>query len=642
MSIRIKQPEALYETGERELNEDFIFPLMNEASTEEKIFIVADGEGGAQAGDVGSKLLALTMAKYFQHPGPKGEVSQEFLDQALKISEGALSAHKDGHPEAKHMAMSMALLHLGDSKATLAWIGTARVYYYDSENSKLVNPENHIDQEVLGKQDLITGSENPQKLNSFSIPASELNPGDFFLLVTDGVRDQLNESHLETLFTSSSVSTQQYNPQRVAAEINDLIQNFTKDNYSAYIIQLDDKEKDVVAAAPMGSTKKESKSKDKRRESGEPEEGTKQGDIARALTVAILAIFVISLLGWGGYQYFSNPYPRYISKGDKAMNAQDYEEARRYYTKALESTKDPAKELNARNNLEKINIAMMSSPDGRVNSAQKFIEEGNFEPGIELYKVVLDVMEKQGDKLQADQIRILLGEAYLRQGNVVYDSVEAANKCKLSYPIYEKGLTLLDLAGNNSTETELVSEANKRALACGKEIGKVPSQPDGMNTRQMAPKKETPPAAKTDEKVAKIVPNARVTQPSNSVELSKWLAAGKRLFVQARSSNSDYQYRQAVDNLTNSGAALDGSGAYMLSFIYHSGLGVQKDERKALEYAQKSANMGWPAGQFYYGHLLLLREYPRDTLTAIQSLRKSADQNYVQAIEKLQQLGAKY
>jgi TPR repeat protein len=77
----------------------------------------------------------------------------------------------------------------------------------------------------------------------------------------------------------------------------------------------------------------------------------------------------------------------------------------------------------------------------------------------------------------------------------------------------------------------------------------------------------------------------------------------------------------------------------MLAFLYHAGLGVEKDKSKALKYAQKSALKGWAAGEYLYGHLLLLRQYPRDTLTARQSLKKAADQNFLQAIERLQEIG---
>ncbi|MEZ4851591.1 MAG: tetratricopeptide repeat protein [Bacteroidia bacterium] len=133
-----------------------------------------------------------------------------------------------------------------------------------------------------------------------------------------------------------------------------------------------------------------------------------------------------------------------------------------------------------------------------------------------------------------------------------------------------------------------------------------------------------------------------LTQPTQSpekaAELEKYLATGKRLFVKARSSESGYEYRTSADNLENAMPNLDGPGAYMLAFMYHSGLGVDKDETKALKYAQISALKGWAAGQYLYGHILLLRQYPRDSVTAIQSLTKAADQNYLDAINRLSEL----
>jgi len=671
MSIKIKQPEALYELGGRELNEDFVYPLMNEANPDERLFMVSDGEGGAQAGDVGSKLLTLTMAKYFQHPGPKGDVDQEFLDKALSMSEAALTAHKDGHPEAKHMAMSLALLHLGEEQVSLAWLGSSRVYYYNSEKSILLNPHSPEVQGNEAQQDLITGSESPQKLHLHQIPNEEINSGDFFLLVTDGVRDQLNDRNLETLFKSSSVSTQQYNPERVATEINNLIQNFSKDNYSAYIVQVaDTEEKNSAEAVPLTSKKEKKENsvlasfrKNKAsKESKEPaatvnavkeeneakkdEEPDKQRDLIRIGSVVALVIFLLFLIGYGGYNYFNNAFDRQMSRGNSAMEQQDFEEARNYFTKALQGTDDPAEKQRARNQLERLDILSKDQPDDRLQSADKFMEEGQFESAINLYETVIKGLDNQQDQARANQVRTLLAEAYIKQANQVYDSVEAAKKCELAYPIYQEGLILLDQPGVTSSQNEMIALANRRSSQCGKELGEKPVKPDGINARKVGPAiaQKTESEEKTTEVVRSVSPNtnARVRQPAESSELKKWLAAGKRIFVKARASGSEYQYREAAESLENAGPMLDGSGAYMLSFLYHMGLGVEKNESKALSFAQKSANKGWPAGQFYYGHLLLLRQYPRDTVTAIQSLRKSADQNYRDAIERLQILGARY
>ena len=84
---------------------------------------------------------------------------------------------------------------------------------------------------------------------------------------------------------------------------------------------------------------------------------------------------------------------------------------------------------------------------------------------------------------------------------------------------------------------------------------------------------------------------------------------------------------------------LDGSGAYLLATIYHEGKGGVKDEEKALRYAQLAARKGWASGQYYYGHLLLLRQFPRDTITAVQSIRQAADKNYPAAGNRLLEFG---
>ncbi|MEL6652889.1 MAG: hypothetical protein AAFQ87_18970, partial [Bacteroidota bacterium] len=99
-----------------------------------------------------------------------------------------------------------------------------------------------------------------------------------------------------------------------------------------------------------------------------------------------------------------------------------------------------------------------------------------------------------------------------------------------------------------------------------------------------------------------------------------------------------YKNRVRPESLLLREVFLDGPGSYMLAYMFHMGLGVAKDEAKALQYAQKSALKNWPAGHFLYAHLLLARANPRDTLTAKASLERAASQNYPDAIYRLQQL----
>jgi len=126
--------------------------------------------------------------------------------------------------------------------------------------------------------------------------------------------------------------------------------------------------------------------------------------------------------------------------------------------------------------------------------------------------------------------------------------------------------------------------------------------------------------------------------PEDESRMRKALSDGKRFYSQAKSQDSDYLYRQSAIQLEQATTVLDGSGAYLLAYLYHMGMGVDVDNAKALKFAQKSALKNWPAGHYLYAHLLLLRNNPRDTITARQSLNRAAELNYLDAFKRLEEL----
>jgi serine/threonine protein phosphatase PrpC len=641
MNLNIKKPEALYEIGERDHNEDFIYPIMNEASPEERLFIVADGEGGVGAGDIGSKLLALTIAKYFQHPGPKGDVDQAFLDQALKISESALTAHKDVHTEARGMAISMAMVHFGEKHVSMAWKGSCRVYHYSQKGERLFNPATTKKVAPGEQENLISGSESPQKLNTYFLPVEEVGEEDYFLLITDGISNQLTDSNLLTILQAKNIGQDGNSPEKIANEINKLIQNFAKDNYSAYILQVEKEEEPEAAVVP---DKKVAVSKEKEPVKEEAGAGFfSNPQFLKNLGIATIVILVLAMVVWGAVSFFGDGFDRNMARGKRAMDQRSYTEAKNYFEKAIESTEDPTEKQEARNLLEQLERIGAKIPDERMTSVNDFLEKKQYGDAISYLEEIVGDLDLKEDPYQANIVRAILAEVYVRQADSLYAAAGEGKKCEAAYDIYNKGLKILERPDVSSNESALFAQARERVLSCGQEKGDVAIPLDGLaenkrvNERALAPANDKPSTNGSQE----IASNARTTR-SESSELSKFLDTGKRSFVQARNSNSPNQYEQARENLENSGAALDGAGAYMLAFMYHSGLGGEKSDAKALKYAQKSAGKGWPSGQYYYGHLLLLRQYPRDTVTAIQSLRKAADKNFLDAIKRLDELGVKY
>lgn len=70
MIITIGKPCAITEKGGRSNNEDSIYPLPEQVTLDQKLFMVCDGVGGAEKG--GSQLISLRVHTNFLFYVPKG------------------------------------------------------------------------------------------------------------------------------------------------------------------------------------------------------------------------------------------------------------------------------------------------------------------------------------------------------------------------------------------------------------------------------------------------------------------------------------------------------------------------------------------------------------------------------------------
>src|SRR5258708_35153003 len=127
-SRQVTQIDLIHETGAKKNQEDFLWPLPGTASEQDRLFIVCDGVGGAENGEVASKIITGCVADALQRT-PASEVGLPMINWLLEEARGRLVEYALLKGLSKDMATTFTLLLLLKDRAFIAWCGDSRVYH---------------------------------------------------------------------------------------------------------------------------------------------------------------------------------------------------------------------------------------------------------------------------------------------------------------------------------------------------------------------------------------------------------------------------------------------------------------------------------------------------------------------------------
>lgn len=247
MNITIGKPSAISEKGGRLNNEDSIYPQPETVASNQQLFLVCDGVGGADKGEIASSLACESIQSYFSTFLTDKDPDNTFITKAIQYAEARFDDYVERHPEAKGMATTLTLLYIGQTEITLAHVGDSRIYQfrngeiiYQTEDHSLVNslvklgkitPEDaaiHPQKNVILRA--IQGSIRPTEPEVVHL--EDIQPGDSFFMCTDGVLEAFTNNSLAEIF-------QEY---KTADSIKDnLVEKCNgraRDNFSFYIIPI--------------------------------------------------------------------------------------------------------------------------------------------------------------------------------------------------------------------------------------------------------------------------------------------------------------------------------------------------------------------------------------------------------------------
>lgn len=220
--------------GARQNNMDAMY-------TSDNLYIVCDGVGSTNYGEVAAQAACKVIGDYFSNQ-VKSIGIDDFNTAFIKVSK-SISNLEVQKPEMKGMATTIVLCFIDSINIHIAWIGDSRAYLsndeklvFVSEDHSLVNElkksENLI-QDYTGLRNIITKSMNGNyQSNNFSYQSFSNKEIKTIFLCTDGVLEQCAEDYI------SKIMTENTDIEVKSINIQSACKDKTKDNYTYQIIEL--------------------------------------------------------------------------------------------------------------------------------------------------------------------------------------------------------------------------------------------------------------------------------------------------------------------------------------------------------------------------------------------------------------------
>jgi len=198
--LRVADSFSISDTGrQRRHNEDSMLARV-------PLFVVADGMGGAQAGEVASHIAVETFAEGLGAEGPPPE---ERLAERVRAANAQIHEQSQTNVEQAGMGSTLTAVYVGADEVAIAHVGDSRAYLWrDGELVRLTDDHSLVDE--LVRQGRLTPEEaedHPQR----SIITRALGPepevevdtrthrgraGDVYLLCSDGLTSMVHESQV--------------------------------------------------------------------------------------------------------------------------------------------------------------------------------------------------------------------------------------------------------------------------------------------------------------------------------------------------------------------------------------------------------------------------------------------------------------
>lgn len=200
----------------REINEDYLGCYED---TEKKIYIVADGVGGHNAGEVASKLAVETIIEYINSVCCNEDLSK-VLKEAIEVANKKVFEASKTDLSLYGMGTTITCCFLKENKTVVGNVGDSRCYIVKDQNIYQVTRDHSLVQQLVDdgsitqeeaqvhpNKNIITralGTSANVEADIYTLTLKEINK---VILCTDGLSDCITQDEMFDIVINNDVNT---------------------------------------------------------------------------------------------------------------------------------------------------------------------------------------------------------------------------------------------------------------------------------------------------------------------------------------------------------------------------------------------------------------------------------------------------
>lgn len=188
------------------------------------LVVVADGMGGANAGEIASNLALESVKTVFSKENTASSIKSDdysgLLKQAIKVADDAINLKIDKDPDTSGMGTTIVICWIVNSIAHIAWCGDSRCYSYNPISGLKLLTKDHsyvqdlVDNGIISEQEAFNHPDSniiTRGLGDIQPPAVpdiiswELSSEDFLLLCSDGLSGYCTNSQIERVLDDNYI-----------------------------------------------------------------------------------------------------------------------------------------------------------------------------------------------------------------------------------------------------------------------------------------------------------------------------------------------------------------------------------------------------------------------------------------------------